>query len=240
MTDMKIKCLIVDDEQYARQLLSHLLLEVPYIELVGQCRNTLEARQMLDQSRIDLIFLDIQMPYQTGLGFLKEYEVECKIVFTTAYPDYALDGYEFDVLDYLLKPILEDRFKKCLEKIKHAFQTEDKAYQYERLVEEQEKTIVIKSGYDTHKLKLSEIQYIESVGEYIRYHTPGAKYLVLNSLARMEQELPDNFVRTHRSFIVPREMIKSKVGYSLLLVNGMKIPIGKTYRSKISKMDLFA
>ena len=239
MTDIKIKCLIVDDEQYARELLAHLVHEVPYIDLVGQCRNAFEAERLLNEHHVDLIFLDIQMPHKTGLDFLKTQEVSCKIVFTTAYPDYALDGYEFDVLDYLLKPILEERFRKCLEKIKHAFQTEEKAYQYDQLIHEQEQTIVIKSGYHIHKLRLSEIQFIESVGEYIRYHTSDAKYLVLNSLTKMEQELPDNFIRTHRSFIVPKEMIKSKIGYSLILNNGLKIPIGKTYRSKISKMDLF-
>lgn len=238
-SDLSIKCMVVDDEQYARELLIHLVEKQPQLQLVASCKNAFEAKVALEDQRIDVIFLDIQMPHKTGLEFLEEYEIESKIVFTTAYQDFALKSYEFDVLDYLLKPILETRFIKCFEKIKNSFMLEEKAFQFESLQNDQTQYLVIKSGYDKHRLKLSEIELIESVGEYIRYYTKERKFLVLNSLTKMENELPESFIRTHRSFIVPKQKIKSKSGHTLTMNNGMKVPVGKTYRTKISNTDLF-
>ncbi len=235
---LKIRCLIVDDEKYARDLLAHFLTNVPFIQLAGQCKNVLEAESFMERQRIDLIFLDIQMPYKTGVDFLKEYETESRVVFTTAYPQYALEGFELEALDYLLKPILEKRFMQCIEKIKKAFLIESKAYSYDQIAHQQDQSITIKSGYDVHRIILDDIEYIESVGEYIRYHTSQAKYMVLNSLTSTETKLPDDFIRTHRSFIVPVKKIVGRRAYKLQLSSGKEIPIGKTYRSKIIGLNL--
>ena len=234
----QLKCLVADDEHYARELMAHLIGKVDFLQLVATCKNTLEIEKALKQQRIDLLFLDIQMPHKTGIAFLQEYRPEAKVIVTTAYPQYAVQGFELEALDYLVKPILEKRFMQAMEKVKKAFMLEDKAYSYDQLMGEQEQSITIKSGYDLHKIKLSDIEYIESVGEYIRYHTRTQRYLVLNSLSKMEKELPDDFIRTHRSYIIPLLKITGKVGHSLILSSGKEIPIGKTYRSKINKMNL--
>lgn len=234
----KLRCLVADDEHYARELMALLIEKVDFLHLVARCKNALELQSTLERERVDLIFLDIQMPHKTGIAFLQDYQPEAKVIITTAYPQYAVQGFELDVLDYLVKPILEKRFQQAIEKVAKTFMLEDKAFTYDRLMGEQEQTITIKSGYDLHKIRLSDIDYIESVGEYIRYHTHSARYLVLNSLSKMEKELPDEFIRIHRSFIIPKSKITGKVGYSLTLSCGKAVPIGKTYRSKINKMDL--
>ncbi|OEK03964.1 LytR/AlgR family response regulator transcription factor [Roseivirga misakiensis] len=236
---LKLKCIVVDDEQYARDLLAHHIGKTKTLQLVAKCKNAFEAESLLKRERIDLIFLDIQMPHKTGLDFLQDYTKEAKVVLTTAYREYALKGFEFEVLDYLLKPILEDRFLKCVQKIESIFSVEAKAAKYESILNDDDKSLVIKSGYESHRIQLSDILYIESVGEYIRYHTAESKYLVLQSLSKLAKELPDSFLQVHRSFIIPKLMVKSKVGHTLHLKNGQDIPIGKTYRSKINSANLF-
>ena len=238
--DLQLKCIIVDDEKYARDLINHFLKAVDFIEVVASCKNVPEAVAALQQEKIDLIFLDVQMPHKTGIEFLSEYRIESKVVLTTAFAEYATQGYDLDVLDYLLKPVLKDRFDRCIDKVRKTFTLEEKAFTYDAQKTAEERSIIIKSGYDTHKIRLIDIEYIESVGEYIRYHTAQTKYLVLNSLTEMEKELPAPFMRVHRSYIIPLDKVTGKAGYTLQLSCGVSIPIGKTYRSKMKGIDLFS
>ena len=230
----KLKCIIVDDEKLARDLLEDLIRHEKRLELIARCKNTFELEQALATHSPDLIYLDIQMPKETGAQFLRRNDLKAKVIFTTAYRNYAIEGFELDVLDYLLKPITEERFKKSLQKVYQAFTIEEKARVFDLIEESKEQSITIKSGYDEYKLLLSEILFIESDGEYVRYHTQDKKYLVLTALKKLEKQLPEQiFIRTHRSYIVRKDLIKGREGYELILKDNTRVPIGKTYRKKV-------
>jgi len=191
---MKINCLVVDDEQYARKLLAGYIEKIPNLNLTHQCKNALEAMQVLQQQQIDLLFLDIQMPDLTGVEFLKTLKVKPVVIFTTAYQEYAIQGYELDVIDYLLKPITFERF----------LQGVNKAFDYIRLkrgktdnlfsdrIQERpaEESINLKSDSKIYRVRYSEILYIEGLKEYVTYYTANRKYIVLESLKRLEEKLP--------------------------------------------------
>ncbi|MCI5056599.1 MAG: response regulator transcription factor [Flavobacteriales bacterium] len=233
---MEIRCLIVDDEYLAQDLLEQYVKKVSYLTLIAKCDNALQASQILKDEQIDLMFLDIQMPDLSGLDFLKTLSEPPHVIFTTAYSEYALESYSLDVIDYLLKPIDFARFFKSIEKV--ASRMSLKSNVQNEIVEplnvkSEREYMVIKSDGAVIKIYFSEILYLESLREYVRFHTKDKKYMVLSSMKSIFDSLPDNFVRIHKSFVAPFSRIKSVSGNMVKLDNGAELPIGKTYKADL-------
>lgn len=241
---MKINCLVVDDELLARRLLSDYISKVPGLNLVAACSGAIEAQGILRDQQIDLMFLDIQMPELTGIAFLQSLSQKPVTIFTTAYTDYALKGYELSVLDYLVKPIPFERF----------FQAVNRASEYIGHMQQNQKSdglanqipiiqqvnsqefIFVKSDYRIHKIHYDDLDYIEAYGEYILLFTGKEKVMTLVPLGKIEGLLPPTkFVRVHRSFIINFSKIDSIQGNTILL-KGKEIPISKTYRDTFMKL----
>ena len=222
-----LKCLIIDDEELARGLIKSYINKLDFLEVVADFENPLDAMAILQNHLIDVIFLDIQMPDLKGTDFAKLVAPQTKIIFTTAYSEYALEGFELNALDYLLKPITFDRFLKAVSKIEMPAK-----------VSPSTDTLTVKSGYDLYKLKFSDIRYIESANEYIIFHTPNNKVMSHQSLKKMEGLLdPIIFKRVHRSFIVNKKLVTALKGKELW-IGELKIPISNTYYEKVKK-ELF-
>ena len=211
-----LQCLIIDDEPLPLALLSDYINKTPYLQLAGAYTNPLDALMAAQQQPIDLIFLDIQMPELNGVQFMELINGKCKVIFTTAYPNYALKGYDLDVLDYLLKPISFERFLKAAGKAMPLSQAE--------------RALFVKVEHKIIKISLSEIQYIEGLKEYIAIHTLDKKIITLQSMKKMEEVLPPaQFLRTHKSFIVALDKIDS-VERNRIFIKKNIIPIGDTYK----------
>jgi DNA-binding LytR/AlgR family response regulator len=238
---MKIRCLIVDDEPLAVRLISSYVKEVPGLEVIAICNSAIEAFTVLRKQKVDLMFLDIKMPKMSGTDFLRSLSDPPKVIFTTAYRDYALDGYDLDIVDYLLKPVSLTRFLKAVAKatklISHEHQfalndnerpENDKAFLYLKVEKEMTKVLV------------KEILFIESCKEYVKLHLEKNKNLMVKqSISSMEKLLsPHRFIRVHRSYIATIEKINSFTpGY--ILVENHKIPIGRLYKNEVSKVLKF-
>ncbi len=231
---MTIKCLIVDDEQPARELLENYVEQIPMLELIASCKNPLEALAKMQSSTIDLVFLDIQMPELTGIEFLQSIPVKPVVIFTTAYQEYALEGYELEVIDYLLKPFTFERFLKGVNKaIQQISLLKKQEPETQALVSNQD-YIVLKADHRIHKIKHQDILYIEGLKEYVTFHTKEQKIIVYKSLKGLKDELPDIFLRVHKSFIVNSEKVKSLYG-NQLEINDVQIPIGQSYKDLVVK-----
>lgn len=222
-----IKCLVVDDEELARTLLETYIGKLDFLELVGLAESPIGAMQMMRESKVDLLFLDIQMPEIKGTDFAKMVPATTQVIFTTAYSKYALEGFELNALDYLLKPITFERFLTAVNKAKVPI---DAA--------QIDEAITIKSGYDLHKVKHSDIRYIESDSEYVIYHTGTKKIMSNQSLKALEKVLPkSDFLRVHRSYIVNKNFVTGLKGRDLLLSEAV-IPVSDSYFDAV-KLDLF-
>jgi DNA-binding LytR/AlgR family response regulator len=232
-----IRCLVVDDEELARTLLENYIGRLPHLELAGKCKDPLEAMQVLQSAPVDLLFLDIQMPGLTGVEFLRTLKSKPVVIFTTAYPDYALEGYALDVTDYLLKPFSFERFVQAVNKagelirLKNANPLPSGA---ENLPATSGKDfILVKSEHKIHRIKYDDILFVESMREYVAYYTPGGRILSLGSLKGLEEELPkDRFIRTHKSYMVAIDKIETLEG-NLLHIEKHKLPIGASYREDV-------
>ncbi len=236
---MTINCIIVDDEQYARKLLAGYIEKIPNLNLVKQCRNSFEAMQAMQESIIDLMFLDIQMPDLTGVEFLKTLKNKPVVIFTTAYQEYALEGYELDVIDYMLKPISFERFIQGVNKALEIVQlknNQNKSFQNTDTTNPEKKHsdfLYLKADYKSYKVKYSDILYIEGLKEYVTYYTNERKYIVLESLKKLEETLPQNqFKRVHKSYIVNTDNIDSFYG-NIIEIGDKEIPIGKSFAEEI-------
>jgi DNA-binding LytR/AlgR family response regulator len=220
-----LKCIIIDDEELARELLKSYVAKLDFLELVGSFENPLDSIVCLKKGDINIVFLDIQMPEIKGTEFAKLIPITSKIIFTTAYSEYALEGFELDVIDYLLKPITFQRFLKAVQKVK----TETVNY---------ESTITVKSGYDLFKIKTAEITHVESDSEYVVFHTLSKKIMSLQSLKTLEKILdPSVFIRVHRSFIINKSKVTGLKGRDLLL-GSINIPVSDRYYEMV-KRELF-
>lgn len=227
-------CIIIDDERFARDLIAEYLKSFPEFTIVGKYKNTAFAKSFLESdTSIDVIFLDIQMPNETGVEFLRNNSIKPKIVFTTAYSEYALESYDFEVVDYLLKPISEVRFCKAIQKLKSRLDTEDKATAFVLAKETSNQFVKIKSGASEHKIYFDELIRLEADGEYVKYITTNKNHLVLGTLKKISEQLPSSFIQVHRSHIVASTEIKGRERYLLTLKDLTQIPIGKTYRTKV-------
>jgi two-component system LytT family response regulator len=238
----KIKCLVVDDEPLARAVLKEHISKIDFLEIVGECRNAIEANSFLLSNKVDLLFLDINMPHLSGLDFLKQLNPAPGVIFTTAYSEYALEGFELDIIDYLLKPINFQRFIKACNK---SLRWLGKAAQ----IEENPKTghenvknafMYLKSQDKMVKVILADIIAIESQGHYVKIYTTEKNLVIHQSITEMEERLPAEFFqRTHRSFIVGLKHIKA---FSAAQIETAKItiPIGRNYKqATMEKLKVF-
>lgn len=227
---MKIRCLVVDDEYPARILLAQYIGKIPQLELVGLCKNPLEVMHFLEQGPIDLIFLDIQMPELTGTEFLRTLAQRPQVILTTAYPDYALEGYDLNVTDYLLKPFSFERFHQAVQKVlDRNLRTENSGVE----PGENRDSITLRADHKLYRVLFSDILYIEGLREYVTFFTVTGKIITLESLKNLETTLPANrFLRVHKSFIVNRDRVKSLAGNELE-IEGRQIPIGKSFKEEV-------
>ena len=219
----RIKCIVVDDEPLAVSLLGSYVEKIPFFELIFSTENPIEALEYIRKNEADLIFLDIQMSELTGINFMKIVGDKLKYILTTAYSEYALEGYEHNVIDYLLKPISFDRFQKSALKAQERFPTnETSANSY----------FFVKSSGQQHKINFDEILYIESIKDYVNIKTDNQEYIVLDTLKSLENQLPENFARVHKSFIINLDKIEKIDVRNVFLNSGKEIPIGETYKSE--------
>ncbi len=231
---MKASCLIIDDEPLAIQLLQKYVLECNELDLKGSCNNALEANQLLREQSIDLIFLDIRMPKLSGLELLQLLNPAPAVILTTAYREYALDGYEWDVVDYLLKPISFTRFLKAVEKF-HKRRSSNSTIP--SIPSEPSGWLLLQSGTKTHRIAEDEIIYIESLKDYIcLYLKQGKKNLIKYQIGKLEKVLSGKFVRIHRSYIVNKDQISLLQQQTVTLINDqINLPIGLHYREALMK-----
>jgi len=229
---MKVKCIIVDDEPIAIRVIQNHLQNFENIEVVAECKNSIQAFEILKKKKVDLMFLDIQMPQITGIDFLKTLTHPPKVIITTAYRDYAIEGYELEIVDYLLKPISFERFLKAINKFYQI--TDNEAVVINSNVEfQQNQFIYIKENKKVHKIYLADIIYLESMKEYVKVHTLNGRFTTKNSISNFEAKLPpDNFIRVHKSFIISISKIKSFTSNTIELEN-IEVPISRTYKNAV-------
>ena len=226
-----VRYIIVDDELIAREVLETHLSKVNNFALVASCKNALEAFQVLNSEEVDLIFLDINMPEISGLSFAKAISKNTKIIFTTAYREYAVDGFDLQAVDYLLKPI---SFERLLQAVNKYLGENYKASNHaEETREEKSDSIFVRSDRKMVKVVFSEISYIESLSDYVKIYVCGRPIITRETITNIEAKLPkDDFIRVHRSFIVSLEKIKSFTNETIDL-EGKEVPISRSYRASV-------
>lgn len=234
---MILKTLIIDDEPLAHNVIRKYAEDIKSIEIKGFCKDALEAIEILEKQSIDLIFLDINMPKLSGIEFLKTLKNPPLVILTSAYTEYAMEGYELNVLDYLVKPFSFARFLKAVQKAEHQVQLTQKS-----TIEEKVGSVFIKSNKKTYQVKFSEIIYIEGLGDYIKIYTEKSHLVTNISMKKMEELLPSNeFHRIHKSHIVNLMKIIAIEGNMVELAN-IKLIIGSNYRadffSRISTISI--
>lgn len=226
--------MIVDDEPLARDLMRGHIEKLENFEIVADCNNAMKALSVLREKHVDLVFMDIQMPQITGLEFLKTLKHPPKIIITTAYREYALEGFELDVVDYLLKPITFERFLKSVNKYYQISQDQVQVVPNvtsEKVMEES--FIYVKENKKVIKLYLSEIRYIEGLSEYVQIYTDKRKIITKTSMTLMEEKLPtENFLRIHKSYIVPINKIEAFTA-NTIEIQGKELPIGRNFKNAV-------
>ncbi|KUJ60032.1 two-component system response regulator [Flavobacteriaceae bacterium CRH] len=231
MQENKISCIVVDDEPFALELIQNYVLKTPFLELKGKCSNAFDALELLNTEQIDLVFLDIQMPELSGLELSKTISKETRIIFTTAFSEYALDGFKADALDYLMKPFNFEEFYNAAAKAKQWFGLKRNKATESSVSND---FIFVKSEYKQLKIKLNEVLYFEGLKDYIKIwlvNQPKA-ILTLMSLKSLEEELPESqFMRIHRSFIVALDKIE-EIERNQVIINKQRITIAEQYKIK--------
>lgn len=225
---MTIKCIAIDDEPLALQQISSYIERTPFLEQVALCQSAFEALDILANTQVDLLFVDINMPDLNGLDFVKSLTQKPYLIFTTAYSEYALEGFKVDATDYILKPIGYEDFLKAVNKVKARFQTE--AEVNDKLSTNND-SLFVKSEYKLIRINLADIKYIESANEYVQIHIENEKPITtLIRLKNMEEQLPKNrFMRVHRSFIVNLEKVKI-IDRNRIVFDKVYIPVGDQYK----------
>ncbi|GAB1450842.1 LytTR family DNA-binding domain-containing protein [Draconibacterium sp.] len=228
---MEIKVLIIDDEPLARNVIKEYAKKIPSLQVVGECEDAICAHQMLQNKFVDLIFLDINMPKLTGIEFLKSLTNPPLVIFTTAYSEYAMDGYELNIIDYLKKPFSFERFCKAYFRAEELLQLKQTATIIEP-VEKHPDFIFIKSDKKSIKVNITDISYIEGLGDYIKIYIKDRKLVTNLTMKKIENLLPaDKFYRIHKSYIVSIDKIDSIEG-NMVKINNTKLPIGNSYRQE--------
>lgn len=226
---MKIKCIITDDEPIARKGLRGYIEKIDFLTLIGECEDAIQLNTVLKAEPVDLLFLDIEMPEMTGLELLSNLTNPPKVIIVSAYEQYALKGYEFDVVDYLLKPVSFDRFLKSVNRAHDLLQTEQK---------EENDYIFVKSDKQLRKILFKDILFIESMENYVVIQMVSSKEVVYTTLKQINESLPlDAFQQTHRSYIVNIEKVTAIDG-NQLSINSYKIPVARNLRDTIFNLIL--
>lgn len=224
-----LQCLIVEDEPLARNLLTEYVAKVPDLHLVEACASPLAALEILRRQHVDILFLDIQMPEITGISFLKVLQKKPYVILTTAYSQYALEGYELDVVDYLLKPITFERFLKAVDKVNQRMQASPKVV-IQNSTKPSEDFVFVKDGTKLVRVNLSDILYVEGLKDYVTIHARGQKVITLQRLKSLEEQLPaDRFIRIHHSYIVAIHAIDAVHKGEVKIGNAI-LPISESYR----------
>lgn len=229
-TTRVISCAVVDDEPPALQLIADYVQRTPFLQLAGQTTEPLTAIDLVQQGAAELLFLDIQMPELTGLQLMKVIGHKCKAILTTAYPDYALDGYELDVIDYLLKPITFDRFLVAAHKALERLRPSLPLVQPVAAAAPAPNYIFVKTEYKIQKLDLADILYLEGLRDYVAIHTRNGKILTQQSMKSFQEQLPeDNFIRVHKSYLIAIDKIRF-IERNRIVITDTYIPVGETYQ----------
>lgn len=230
---MKIKCLIIDDEPLSQEIIETYIKDLPVIELVKKCNNAIEALEALQEYEIQLIFLDINMPVLSGINMVKSLTSPPYIIFTSAYPEYAIDGFELDAVDYLVKPFSFERFIKAVNKVREKMEAE-RAAALSKQSHKEHGYIVIKAERKVYKVDFDDISYFNSLGDYVKVFTQHGKVIITNeTMKNIEMCLPNNlFVRIHKSYIVSIRSIRYIEG-NQLMVDNSSIPIGLKYKENL-------
>ena len=221
-----IECLIIDDEPLALEVLEKFINETPGLKLAGKCRNAFEATEQLLKSKPDLMFLDIEMPLVGGIQFLKSLPNPPKTILATAYKEFAYEGFELEVVDYLLKPISYARFLKAIKKFKEQLPAATD-------LDQEEKYLLIKDRKGILRISKSEILFVEGSKDYVKVVTTGQTYLMLQTMKETESLLGNKFIRVHRSYIVATDQVKLIQSDSLVLRNHVSIPIGNAFKQEL-------
>jgi DNA-binding LytR/AlgR family response regulator len=226
-----MKCLIVDDEILAQDVLAHYISKVGFLTLEGRCSNALQAFAALNREPVDIMFLDIKMPEMSGLDLLRNIRNPPKVILTTAFDEFALEGYELDIVDYLLKPIRFERFLKAVNKVPLRHQTDNG-------VKDADELFYVRSDRKLVQIDSREIRYVESLKNYIAIQTGTQKTVVHTTLANVEAELKSDplFVKVHKSFIVNTRFIAEVGSSTIQLKDGSELPIGGGYRDGLLQM----
>lgn len=228
-----MKCLIVDDEAHALDVLETYIDRLDDLQLVGRCTNAIEAYNLLQRESVDLLFLDIQMPKLTGIEFLKNIEQPPKVIFTTAYRDYALEGYELNVLDYLLKPISFERFLKAVSKANQKSATSSSLPVTTPEQAAEDPILYLKADKKMIKVRLQDILWIESLKDYVMVKTEEKEVITYQKISYLDEKLPeDRFLRVHRSFIISRDKIDA-FSATQVEIGQHSIPIGRNYKVEV-------
>ena len=224
---MKIKCIIIDDEPLAGEVIATHLKEFSNMELLGSYTNPLDALLLIESGEVDAVFIDINMPKMNGLDFIRSLDASPYFIITTAYREYAVESFDLDVFDYLVKPVPFTRFLKSINKLSQKMMTEQSAEQAQPSNEKS--FIFLKVDKKLIKIKFEDIYFIESLKDYIKVFTKTGDYLAHKSLYGITEELPQNlFLRIHRSFTVALDKIQALEGNSFMLTD-KRIPIGRKY-----------
>ena len=238
---MVINCIVVDDEPLAIDIINDYINKIPFLRLVKSFQNPIEAITAVQEGGVDLVFLDVQMPELTGIQFLKIANNKCRVILTTAYPQYAVEGYEHNVVDYLLKPIAFDRFYKAAEKVQWLMGLAPQGSQEMQTPVAAAPLlandfIFVKTEYKIQKIYLNDILFIEGLKDYVSIYTETERIITLQSMKKIDEGLPDHrFVRVHKSYIVALDKIES-IERSRISIADKIIPIGDTHRDYFFKM----
>lgn len=235
-----IRTIVIDDEPLALQQLAAYVAQVPFLELAAQCLSAVEARDIISRERIDAIFIDINMPDMNGMDFVKSLQAPPIVVFTTAYSEYAVDGYRVDAVDYLLKPFGLDEFRRAALRVK-------KRYELENAVAAQpaaataappadDGNIFLKTDHRAVRVAVDSIRYVEGMSEYLKIHVEGQRpFVVLLSMKKLEERLPDYFLRVHRSYMVNMRKVMEVTKNRIVMDHDTYLPVGDMYKEALSK-----
>ena len=231
-----IRCLAIDDEPLALQQLTTYIQKVPFLELAAQCQSALEARKFLEQDTVDAIFCDINMPDLNGMDFIKSLQAPPLIVFTTAYSEYAVEGFKVNAVDYLLKPFGLDDFRRAANRIKERQESVSTNIQHP-IPNTQPATLFVKTDYRMVKINIPDIRYIEGMSEYLKIYLEGEDkpIITLLSMKKIESRLPENFMRIHRSYIVNLHKIQEVNKNRIIMDAETFLPIGDMYKESFQQ-----
>ena len=226
-----IRVLAIDDEPLALQQLATYIKKIPFLELVAECQSAIEAKEILNNENIDAIFCDINMPDLNGMDFVKSLSTPPLIVFTTAYSEYAVEGFKVDAVDYLLKPFGLDDFKRAANRLQERLEVRQQE-PATTIVSSEDDSIFVKTDYRVVKIAISDIRYIEGMSEYLKIHLESQPkpIVTLLSMKKMEEFLPSHFMRIHRSYIINLKKIQEVNKNRVIMDSETFLPIGDNYK----------